>query len=828
MFLRTICAFVVFGLIAAHALSIEPTNVTVGDLGSPSRLSIVGAKSFPTDQIRRALFEDLEVANAAYRTDSLRQFMDLLVKKLLEGYLVDGFFDVRASISITPDASGLVLTVDEGRRFRAGGIKVTGNQTIDAESLRKELLPKPTARTVDTLFDDATGRPFPDKGSALTLTGRKGSMHWCPGEPAVLDQYNRDHFQDTIAEALFHQGRLFVDFDLKFVPDRKRDTIDLVIVLNNEGRPATIDQIVFPASAGKSRHEDVLSLCGLARGVVLTEAVLQKARKRFSGSARFAKADITVRRPRLGQPLVVVLDYEEYKQAPPLDRALSAEELALEKLGQWMQDFSDSTEELVVEDASTGIHVEFVAAPRSGILVEVYDRAADRATAPPVWAFVMTEDRVGLYSGRRRSKLEARAMSSPFWLKVGASLHGVGPDSGKDGKLVFGLGMTESPVKQHVRFNLLDTPSSTLAFAYENGSRIERHGRNVAVSYGDKRIEFDAESGRLLNAVVFDDPKETARLRTEVGAFERQAKQLDSWAASWDDLSDPRRPMSAGLEFVFDDAIAALSDPKMETFRDIAKAWRNAIAAGLLTPMDDIVRAASQEDDSEFYVPSTSEYVTLDNDSTEMIAFMFSRMGITRADQLFERDGWAWTLFREAMFRLAGRSRHFHEELGRQFAHQESGPLRNLCAALVLRQFGMAIESRVAAQQGLARMTIEDFRRDYLAITSTETFLGRVLQYTVGALGQLNDDDLRNFLLTFTFLSLLDVPDGVRLAVCVKQVAAENRGSPETLLPNFLDAFWVSVLRERCQKIFTDIDTGSASSPPANTTRTARTKGSRR
>ncbi|HVX15588.1 MAG TPA: hypothetical protein VHC22_30660 [Pirellulales bacterium] len=810
------CAMAVLMLVSA-TVALAEAPPPVGDLGDPARLTIIGAEAFAAETIKRELYRDLEIANAAYRNEPFDRFARLMAEKTVDGYQGKGFFQCQASASVDRQANRLVLTIKEGPRYRAGEIEVTGCRFIKSEPLRRRLIAPSKSPSIEETVSDMSSGYHPQPGSHLRLHGYRKAVSWCIGEYAELDRYSQAGLVEAVEQSLSAEGRSFANFEIRYRPDPNKRTIDLLIHIKDEGRPATIDRVVFVSGQKRNAHDDILRFAGLAEGTLLTDAVLQEATKRLSGSGRFTKSEIKVEPPaNPTEPLTVVFDVEEYDRAPLLGQELSREESALEKLGRWLQQFGDSQEEMVVEFHTDGLNIEFVAAPRKGALAIV--RKVDgqpRPTDEPTWAFLMTDHRAGFYSGKRRAKLEMGTIRSPIWLQIAATLHDVVPHSGKGGTVGIGLGMKSSPVqKSHCRLKFGDTPASMLALAHQPDSRMTWRGTVLTVEFADRRFELDAETGRPLAATFGKTEATRTTLRSERGVFDRRLHQIDSWAATWQNVAESESPVTAAVTFVCDEAISSMSTPECKFFRDPIAAWRKATSAGLLKGLDHLVLAASREEESRFCVPDLPDCLKFDSESMEMIRFIFSRIGICRADELFPRGSWAWTLWRESMFKLAGSSGHFHDELGREFAHRTAGPLRNLCASVVLRALGMTVESRVAARQGLAHLNIEDFRRDYLALLCTDSFVAECLHNTAAAMRELDDKEISHLMFSLDMLNLLDVEQAAGLSVRLSRLRREAAGLATTDLRQTFDACWDTLLAREFELLLTDL---AAENPPSRT-----------
>lgn len=813
----------VLGLVLFGVAKAETPPDVVGDLGDPARWAIVGAKIFTADEIKLALQRDLQIGNASHRTESLDGFVKLLVERATDGYQSEGFPDCKIAASVDRSANQLVLRVTEGPRYRAGEIKIAGHQTIDAEELRRGLTTRRQSPLLGESPSDFAERHNGPVNLPLFLTGRRGLASWRTGDYATVDRHSLAGLRVTLNDGFFRQGRLFATFELQCTPDGARGVINLLIRIIDEGRPATVDRIVV-IGGDHNRDSDILSLVGLAHGMVLTDPALQAARRRLSRSARFTKSDIKVEQPvQTGDPLAVTINVKPYDRAPPLGRPLSREEAALEKLGQWLNGFSESREEIVVHFQNASTSVEFVAAPQVGVVAQIREAAGNGIPAgPPTFAFVLTDQRVGFYSARRRAKLEAGTVDSPVWVKINTALHDVEPHSGRGGEVTFGVGIKNSPLQQaHCQLKFLDAPASMLALAYQPKSHLSWNGSVLSVVFDKKRIEFDADSGRLLAATALKSDDISLTFRSEPGGLECRLRQLYSWTAGWPNMAETQHPVSAALIFIFDDAIAHLSDENSKFIRDQLSAWRKAIAAGMLAAVDRLVIEVSNKDASKFGLPMTAGCLEFEDDSLDMTRFMFSRYGFEKADQLAPRGSWAWTLWRQAMLRVAGDSRHFHDELGSEFAHQAAGPLRNLCAALVLRKLGMNIESRVAAREGLAHLNIDDFRRDYEAILSSDAFVGECLRDVAHALGELDLREMDNLLNLLSFCGVFDVSDGSRLAIYLARLRRIDQSPADVATSRMLDTCWKVILENRFKSLLTEL----ASSVPESDPKTARRRG---
>jgi hypothetical protein len=527
-------------------------------------------------------------------------------------------------------------------------------------------------------------------------------------------------------------------------------------------------------------------------------------------SVRFVKHDIAVERPtQRDQPLIVAIDVKEYEHAPLLGERLSPEEQTLENLARWLAGFGDSREQIVVRFQGESVSAEVVAAPQYGVLGTIRERGSVREeqTGLFTWAFVVSDERVGLYSAKRCCKIETGPVPCPLRLQVSASIDEAKPDSGGRSTATVGLGTKSSDWRQrHCLLKFLNTPASVLAFAHQNDSQLTWRGPLLDVAFKQKLVTIDSRSGRLVEALIEEDGRgQFLRMSSEPAAFQRRLREIDAATSSWTNVVDPRRPLSAALEFLCDDAIDMLTNDKWKGMRESIEAWRKAVAAGLLGAFDHVLVSTAPHDASDFFIPASTEYLAYADDSPEINRFLLSRVVVAHVDRLAPPDSWAWILLREAMFRFAGDSQHFHDQLGRDFARRTSGPLRNLCAALVLRQLEMPIESRVAAQQGLGHLTVDDFHRDCLPLLSADAFLGEWLLRTADALGQMDRADIEKCLGVFVIAGVLEAPEASRLVQALTGLQPRPGRLSAAALPGVLDECWNEVLQKRFRLLLTDL-----------------------
>ena len=95
---------------------------TVGALADQERIQLKGIKTFDVAEIKRVLFNDLEVITHGAPSGSRLKYVDVLKRRLRAGFLFAGFVDCEVVAQPNFGGDRLTITVTEGERYllRAG------------------------------------------------------------------------------------------------------------------------------------------------------------------------------------------------------------------------------------------------------------------------------------------------------------------------------------------------------------------------------------------------------------------------------------------------------------------------------------------------------------------------------------------------------------------------------------------------------------------------------------------------------------------------------------------------------------------------------------
>ena len=134
-----VLGFCLFGRLAAG----EPASVlapeTVGQRGDLDQLVLEGNTTFSSSAIQATLTWDFDVLIAGHPAVPWTTFLGIIQRKIETGYRASGFAEVRVDVHPNALKGKLLVHIDEGPRYLAGGVNVKGAHTLSAELLTERL-----------------------------------------------------------------------------------------------------------------------------------------------------------------------------------------------------------------------------------------------------------------------------------------------------------------------------------------------------------------------------------------------------------------------------------------------------------------------------------------------------------------------------------------------------------------------------------------------------------------------------------------------------------------------------------------------------------------
>ena len=155
VFASLICSLVVACGLASPAGAQD--NRLLGALGDPRLLQFKGCNIIPAERVRDELKRDWEVEVAATPSAPLEEYLTTVQRRVTSGYLACGFPNAKVEVTTNPEKSAVVVNVNEGQRYMAGEVKITGTKTVDTAALIKELTTAIPASNFPTQLNPTTG-----------------------------------------------------------------------------------------------------------------------------------------------------------------------------------------------------------------------------------------------------------------------------------------------------------------------------------------------------------------------------------------------------------------------------------------------------------------------------------------------------------------------------------------------------------------------------------------------------------------------------------------------------------------------------------------------
>ena len=768
-----------------------------GDAGEPARWEIRGATTFTAGEIEKALAADIDVAYASHPGQSLdiEPLLAKLSNKVSAGYQSQGFPHVKAGATMDHESGKVTITIDEGQRFTAGEVRVTGTKTIDALWLSQVLTPA-TISKLDSV-GQADG-PWPNR--------KMEAACWPVGKPARFDKGSVDELRRRIESLLLaDQGRMLAKFTLDAKPDANEGVAPLVIHFSDEGVPAKVGKIEITGNKRNS-HEQMLVFLELRPGMVLTDDVTVRINDRLRNSGRFLQSNVKTILPKKGgEPLKFRIDVTECDLLPPLDKALSREEKTLVRFSSWARQFENGDEELILEISSALGAQELIVSPRHGILATVRGVPSTvkpaEAAVPFQFAYVATDDEIGLFSFIRGRKVISVPPPSPLFANLEFEVHDRHLPLEGQGTFMAGLGMS-SKAKQrsegHFRVRINQVAAAALAIAHLENAQCTWEGDVLRVEYRDRCLRIDEKTGRIVELLLptRNEPGEAHwRFSVAQGEFQRRLEVIKAATDDFPNDADDTRPLSCACKFLCDEALAwsfLTADPQVRRGIEIA---RKVCDLRLFEPLDELLAAACRPSPArnEFSIPQANlrdEETT--SDLSQLIRMFAMCWGIPIGDHLLPHNTWVWNLWREKTFQYAQLRMPEGIEAPGFIPPPGTGAVGRLVTCLIVSTEANATSLSVA-KDGLQRLSLDDFRRDYTVLLDQKSLLGRYVCRLADVIRTLDEDDLQ--WLEQTSAECL----GPETAETLFELTRLLRASPqpvETALPKMLDTWWKLGMRQ--------------------------------
>ncbi len=783
----------------------------VGNLGDPARLSIEGGLTFTEGDIRRALQSDLDYLVAAHTEASLSECLTAAEKRIRAGYRDCGFPDVAVQARFEMAAGRIAVKVTEGPRFRCGALQVTGLKSIPVAEFTRRF-----AEKLVPASDQSTPSP---------------ETWWKSGSPVNFTSESRANYFDAASNTFAALGRFAAKFKVEIQPQPASTNAALVVIVEDEGPKAILLGIELMGNK-QNRRNDVINFLGLAKGMAVTQDLIDEKTRALTQSARFTDAAITpiVLGPN-GQ-VSLRIKIVERGHLPPLKQSLSREETTLLRLREWLLAWESRQDDLIIEwyqptapgngmppltylpgkgwSANTPgqrpQRIEVIVAPSGGILARVMGNTPGTEKLQDLYSIAIKSEALSVFAQVHQRKLcvPLPGYSGLIFVKVQPSANATDHFN-----LTMGAGLSPAQTNANWQVRLELLPAAFTDLLYRPETKATWEGDVLTVKTESFKLRVEAGTGRLLAAESIDsNPKSgmaasrgyRMAVRFATGAFANAQDQITASTSTLPDAFQSQRPYGSALGFIA--AEVALAEPLWNSRPGgptpapktaLASALEKLLASSFLDPYQKLLDAAnSPRSDDVFTIPSKP---MKNQDEIQQVIERVMVWCAGHAQELAPADSWLQILLRESAFNLNSKTEHQPAALDRLAAADNLGPIGCFAA---LHGFPAASRDWQATicDLGLRRMATDDFRRDYRMLLDPGSVLTHCLANLGRELGTLTTPEVE------AIAGLLP-PDS---AVFVRDMAAAARTAkyqPVTdAIGPALDRMWETTARSNVEAGF--------------------------
>ncbi len=792
--------------------SLVVTAVVVGSAAFGLEIDVRGIASPRPELLARALEDDEEVLRSSTPAVTDERMAMAVSKQARLALQRQGYPEPQVSSTVEA-AEGLrrvVVTVDHGSRFVAGGIEITGLPEPLAERLRERLTtPQPPASAKPRVVD---------AGNAKTLVwlndqGRPARLNaplWSPGEPAALDAPYTETVQTLVARFLRDEGYLhaaerlkqsrYADCEIAVHLPKTAEADTATLAIRFAALPPASTLQAVEVTGGESvAAATVREFLDITNGMPVTEMDRQRWDEQLRQSGRFVRHEISLRMGDAAEGSVTaVFDLIAYPGVSPLGEPLTREEEVMLRFRDWLADsLAGSGLKITWTQPAGGAEASCLLSADHGAMLQV----AGHAGAGGALAFTDAGVGVFLGGGAGRFELPLSAMGQAVVQAALSVRDTVDPKTGHyrhDLSLGASIGSSTSEDDPAAVVTARIEPVACIAFVHRAsaadgpGQEISWEGDTLVLARDGGVARFDGASGQLLELVT----PEFGRIRLEqAGSW--QTALADLRGVSGDNAYVQERPVSSAIGFfssssargllgealgVFGVKAETVGGEQADLWAAVAGAVKAAAADGGFAEVDGLVSAflttpRSDEETPKIPSPKGDE---AGGDPLMRALAKISGKAWSWLDQTCGRDAWPTGLARlgNAVLRQDGGA--MFQEVTMYMGSEETGPLAHLVAASVIPMKPVAASF---AMRGQTRMTAKAFQNDCVPIMQIFEKSGLDLAL-VSTLRRLDADALDHL-----GESLLGSREGVAALLEPLHAAASDEAAVAAV-PDGLAAWW--------------------------------------
>jgi hypothetical protein len=770
----------------ASALAAEPLQVE--DRGEPASFRFEGMATFTSEQLAAALNGDVDFLLAAHPRAGFERMVDTLEGRLVHGYQQVGFPHATVQAQWNADAGCVAVRIAEGRRYRAGGVKIVGTQQSDAKKLSAWILAK----------------ALPEKPGDKKKND-EDKLQWKAGEPVTFVPWAWKKFETRVKSGLAAQGFHFPRFMVEVIPDAVTDAAVLLVRIADEGPSGVIGQIRVTGSE-RYTPQQILDHLGLKTPLAFDAELEQRTFEALRSSGRFLwhKVELTPPADKDGHMEMAITLRDNLPGVPPLDGEFSRTEKVMLRLARWLEGAIQRNEDLTLR-VKVDLSSDPTQAPRPSELETIFSagdgvylrcRMVSKGGDTFHYEVLVAPNEVTLASPDRDACLRSTGTWNTNGHTSGAAanfhLHGL-ESPGKDGKqvnLLFGCAAKHAPeggvdpVAVEFKFD----PGVALCELHRTEWQIAFDGPVMRLTHGESLVEVEEATGRLVRFEHRDARKgDQIKVSVAPGALMARREELKERLATSVNGWDAEAPLTSIAQFLLDEfaavRCAALNNDQQAQLRLVKRLVPRICRNGDTW----IASGAWRSRNDTFSFPPPRE-----NADTNLLQ-LASPLLIRVADSCFPRESPPWTVSRETAFLLAGKSPYARREIDTVLASPTMGPLSSLYAAALFHYINADL-SRRSAHNGLFRTDVRFFRRDLEWLLSPDSVTRAPLIEAAEALRSLTAEERSG-------LASLVTSDGAqREAVLAALLPLFQADSAAAALPATLEMLWEAALKQHVER----------------------------
>ncbi len=727
----------------------------VGHLGKSESLKFTGLKTFTPDQIRHALLRDFDVVLAGNPHANLKGYLQVLDKRLSEGFRKSGFPHAKVASNADPKTKEIQIAIEEGQRYLTGEVKVTGPKTVESKILIQYLT---NAKVYQATTPNSSEKPQEDSDTPKL---------WKTGEQANFFEKPKQVYEPAIKAGLAALGYFFPEFEVTLTP-AESGKANLHVNVKEVGPKAFIGSILL---SGIQHHvkEELINYLGIKPGMEVDYKIQQAWEEKLVASRCFLRATVSVL-PAIapGAPSDLSIVVIEQPKGPLLGEELTENDKLFVKTSKWFHDWESGADsgDLVFVSRDTEeapYRMLLILSPSKGMVAE-FETSLSQLSEPIRYTLIITEQEQRLICWHQKRELRAKCFDGQFTyqLNFGYEADKESP-SGWSAKTTQNIGYTSQREKGgQGPFAIMSNLPAEVAIATSRDSinRFERKANVLSLLRNGNRLQFDAQSGEILSFVSksFEDDlaklrkAEIPKLENDGGVAYFQPKAVERFQAwikpqtkGFATVSNAQRPLSSVLEFFGKEFSFLNQFAKKQIPVDV---FVKLIEADALRPLDLLwLRWQSKEDpEAEFEIPWQSEgdekiqFFGLEKQLPPGFGKLLARVAFGAHGMIIPPDsgparvGWNLGLL------CVGRYEEGFSNLNRLAQSPEVGPLTLCYASSIFVLFNPHLKQQLA-QAGLKKLSADHFRREMDALLPKESLLVELVQSLGNAVRQLDDDE---------------------------------------------------------------------------------------